>query len=114
MATVLQVEQTTRSSYDAHHEKWHSLASGTLRTNRRPSGSFVYLAPGAAASIPSPPWLDQNGHGQSRSVKRVKLQSGGATCKLISMPELPDITVYIAALEARIIAQPIERVRLAS
>src|SRR5258708_3256610 len=30
------------------------------------------------------------------------------------MPELPDIAVYIAALEARIVAQPIERVRLAS
>jgi formamidopyrimidine-DNA glycosylase len=30
------------------------------------------------------------------------------------MPELPDIAVYITALEARIIAQPIERVRLAS
>jgi formamidopyrimidine-DNA glycosylase len=42
------------------------------------------------------------------------LQSAGATCKLISMPELPDIAVYIAALEARIVAQPIERVRLAS
>jgi len=30
------------------------------------------------------------------------------------MPELPDIAAYISALEARIIAQPIERVRLAS
>jgi formamidopyrimidine-DNA glycosylase len=30
------------------------------------------------------------------------------------MPELPDITAYISALEPRIIAQPIERVRLAS
>jgi formamidopyrimidine-DNA glycosylase len=30
------------------------------------------------------------------------------------MPELPDIAAYITALEARIIAQPIERVRLAS
>jgi formamidopyrimidine-DNA glycosylase len=30
------------------------------------------------------------------------------------MPELPDIASYITALEARIIAQPIERVRLAS
>jgi formamidopyrimidine-DNA glycosylase len=30
------------------------------------------------------------------------------------MPELPDIAVYIAALEARIVAQPVERVRLAS
>ncbi len=30
------------------------------------------------------------------------------------MPELPDITAYIAALEARILGQPLERVRLLS
>src|SRR5712671_4404647 len=30
------------------------------------------------------------------------------------MPELPDIAAYIPALEPRIVAQPIERVRLAS
>jgi formamidopyrimidine-DNA glycosylase len=30
------------------------------------------------------------------------------------MPELPDIAVYITALEARIVAQPVDRVRLAS
>jgi formamidopyrimidine-DNA glycosylase len=30
------------------------------------------------------------------------------------MPELPDVLAYISALEARIIGQPIERVRLAS
>jgi formamidopyrimidine-DNA glycosylase len=30
------------------------------------------------------------------------------------MPELPDIAAYITALEVRIVAQPIERVRLAS
>jgi formamidopyrimidine-DNA glycosylase len=30
------------------------------------------------------------------------------------MPELPDIAAYIAALETRIVGQPIERVRLAS
>ena len=30
------------------------------------------------------------------------------------MPELPDIAAYITALEARILAQPMERVRLAS
>ena len=37
-----------------------------------------------------------------------------ATCKLLFMPELPDIAAYISALEPRIVAQPIERVRLAS
>src|ERR1700724_3557445 len=41
-------------------------------------------------------------------------KSAGAACKLISMPELPDIAAYITALETRIVAQPIERVRLAS
>jgi formamidopyrimidine-DNA glycosylase len=30
------------------------------------------------------------------------------------MPELPDIAAYISALESRIVAQPIERVRLAN
>src|ERR1700722_18464495 len=30
------------------------------------------------------------------------------------MPELPDIAAYIAALEPRVIGQPVERVRLAS
>jgi formamidopyrimidine-DNA glycosylase len=30
------------------------------------------------------------------------------------MPELPDITAYLAALEARIVGQPIEQIRLAS
>src|SRR6266852_289301 len=42
------------------------------------------------------------------------LQSAGATCKLISMPELPDIAAYITALEPRIVGEPIEHVRLAS
>jgi formamidopyrimidine-DNA glycosylase len=40
------------------------------------------------------------------------LQTRGAICNLMSMPELPDIAAYIRALEARILAQPIERVRL--
>jgi formamidopyrimidine-DNA glycosylase len=40
--------------------------------------------------------------------------SAGAACKLVSMPELPDIAAYIVALEARIVGQPIERVRLTS
>ena len=30
------------------------------------------------------------------------------------MPELPDITAYLAALESRILVQPLERIRLAS
>ena len=42
------------------------------------------------------------------------MQSVCATCKVILVPELPDIAAYISALEARILAQPIERIRLAS
>ena len=33
---------------------------------------------------------------------------------MIAMPELPDITAYITALEARILGQPLERVRINS
>ena len=35
-------------------------------------------------------------------------------CKLISVPELPEIAAYIRALETRIVGQSIERVRLTS
>ncbi|MDQ1451272.1 MAG: hypothetical protein QOK38_1138, partial [Acidobacteriaceae bacterium] len=35
------------------------------------------------------------------------LRNGGASCKLVGMPELPDITAYIGALEPRIIGQPL-------
>src|SRR5207245_8001181 len=41
-------------------------------------------------------------------------KSAGAACKVVSMPELPDIAAYIGALESRIVGQPLERVRLAS
>jgi formamidopyrimidine-DNA glycosylase len=47
-------------------------------------------------------------------VQDTTLQSMGATCKLIGMPELPDISAYIHALAARIVGQPLVRVRLAS
>jgi formamidopyrimidine-DNA glycosylase len=36
------------------------------------------------------------------------------TCKLLPVPELPDIAAYISALEPRIVDQPLQRVRLAS
>jgi formamidopyrimidine-DNA glycosylase len=42
------------------------------------------------------------------------LQKRVVACNLISMPELPDIAAYIRALESRVIAQPVTRVRLAS
>lgn len=38
----------------------------------------------------------------------------GGACKLVEMPELPDIAAYLDALEMRIVGQPVERVRLAS
>jgi formamidopyrimidine-DNA glycosylase len=44
----------------------------------------------------------------------MRLQRLGAGCNLIRMPELPDIAAYITALEPRILAQPIRRLRLAS
>jgi len=42
------------------------------------------------------------------------LQSTGTTCKLVAMPELPDLAAYISALESRIVGQPLEHVRLNS
>jgi formamidopyrimidine-DNA glycosylase len=39
-------------------------------------------------------------------------QTGG--CNLIGMPELPDISAYITALESRVVGQPLRRIRLAS
>jgi len=36
------------------------------------------------------------------------------SCKLLNVPELPDIAAYISALEPRILGQPIEHVRLSS
>jgi formamidopyrimidine-DNA glycosylase len=42
------------------------------------------------------------------------LQFPLAIGKLIAMPELPDITAYITALEARILGQKLEHVRIAS
>ena len=45
---------------------------------------------------------------------RMGLQSRPDACKLIAMPELPDITAYISALEKRVIGHPLEHVRLGS
>jgi len=35
-------------------------------------------------------------------------------CKLYPMPELPDISAYLSALETRIVGEPLEHIRLAS
>jgi formamidopyrimidine-DNA glycosylase len=42
------------------------------------------------------------------------LRNGFGRGKLFTMPELPDITAYLSALETRIVGQPLERVRLGS
>jgi len=42
------------------------------------------------------------------------LQTQTAAGKLVGMPELPDITAYMVALEKRIVGQTLERVRLGS
>src|ERR1700691_5223424 len=46
--------------------------------------------------------------------REIDCHTGNARCTLKAMPELPDIAAYIAALEARILDQPLERMRLAS
>jgi formamidopyrimidine-DNA glycosylase len=43
-----------------------------------------------------------------------RLQTTALPCKLVSMPELPDIAAYLAALEARIVGQQLEQIRLVS
>jgi formamidopyrimidine-DNA glycosylase len=43
-----------------------------------------------------------------------RLKNAVVSCKLLNMPELPDIAAYISALEPRILGQPIELVRLSS
>lgn len=50
----------------------------------------------------------------SSSGESQSLQTSFAPCKLMAMPELPDITAYIRALEKRIVGQTLERVRLGS
>src|SRR6267154_1944585 len=54
------------------------------------------------------------GRSVSRPPDGPMLRNCGASCKLVGMPELPDITAYIGALEPRIIGQPLEHVRIAS
>jgi formamidopyrimidine-DNA glycosylase len=42
------------------------------------------------------------------------LQFEVTTCKLLAMPELPDIAAYLSALEERILGQPLQQVRVNS
>ena len=43
-----------------------------------------------------------------------RLQTTRRPCKLVIMPELPDIAAYLTALGARIVGQQLEQIRLAS
>ncbi len=45
---------------------------------------------------------------------RRSCKTSGLTCNLIPMPELPDISAYLKALEPRIVGQPVLKIRLAS
>src|SRR6266568_374488 len=49
-----------------------------------------------------------------RRCSPLELPSAIEACTLLVMPELPDISAYITALESRIVGEPIEHVRLAS
>jgi len=53
--------------------------------------------------------------GQTDPVQKPgRCKFGAVPCKLVSMPELPDIAAYISALESRIVDQPLQGIRLAS
>ena len=50
----------------------------------------------------------------SDNVRWAGCKTAFAACKLLNVPELPDIAAYISALEPRIVAQPIEHIRVSS
>jgi formamidopyrimidine-DNA glycosylase len=54
------------------------------------------------------------GRSVSRPPDGPMLRNYGASCKVVGMPELPDITAYISALEPRIVGRPLEHVRIGS
>jgi len=45
---------------------------------------------------------------------RDALKNCGPPCNLLSVPELPDISAYLTALESRVVGQPLQRIRMAS
>src|SRR5512143_479624 len=75
-----------------------SSSSGALRACARPRPSSWPLCAGSRPRWPS--------GFSSTSTGRPEARPG--------MPELPDVVVYVEALERRILDQPLERVRLAS
>src|SRR5579872_764042 len=55
-----------------------------------------------------------NSTGRLSAPEAVLCNTDDRVCKLIRMPELPDIASYLSALETRIMGQPLETVRLAN
>ncbi len=49
-----------------------------------------------------------------RDNARDALKNRGPPCNLLSVPELPDISAYLTALESRVVGQPLQRIRMAS
>src|SRR5262249_19673478 len=83
---------------------WEKLADGRSQT----WSSLRYVPPLCIAVV--------RGFRRSRTQASAKagLRNAHSSCKIITVPELPDIAAYIPALEPRIVGQPLERVRLAS
>jgi formamidopyrimidine-DNA glycosylase len=52
--------------------------------------------------------------GPRRVAKRSIAKLSSAQASWIAMPELPDITAYISALEPRVVGQPLQQIRMAS
>jgi formamidopyrimidine-DNA glycosylase len=92
----------------------HSGADAVIaRNERRDNLSCVFMMPkryhsrGTVRVIP----ITASGHTCDPATP---CKTVARFCNLISMPELPDISAYITALEKRILGQPLQRVRLGS
>ena len=74
-------------------------------------------SPVGAADREVKPGQDRRGVGAARQrsgARPPRLGTGGAHARIPPMPELPDVVLYIEALERRILDQPLAGVRLAS
>src|ERR1700680_1162954 len=91
-------------------QKSSPRAIGKIPRTRITIGSIIWNATAGDLSL-----LRRNRMGFLGSpIVSSKLQKTKHTLQAHSMPELPDIAAYITALEPRIVAQPIERIRVAS
>ncbi len=80
--------------------------------NGRPTGGIRWTEFGLQVQLPYFTSIIQ----QLRftSAPTATLQNLAPACNLLFMPELPDISAYITALEPRIVGQPLKQIRLAS